>query len=100
MDTVQRMRKKTQEKGALQSNEQRKVTPQTVESKTVVVIEPANPQVVYVPSYNPDRRGSRQGPGRELHQGVDPYDGYYFEGALGAGPRGSAGTLDYVATGP
>jgi hypothetical protein len=53
MDAVQRMRKKAQDTGNLKSTEQQKVETQVVESKSVVVIEQANPQVVYVPTYNP-----------------------------------------------
>ena len=53
MDAVQRMRKKAHEKGSLKTTEQQKVETKVVETKTVIVIEPANPQVIYVPSYNP-----------------------------------------------
>src|SRR4051794_11333518 len=53
MQAIQRMRTKAQSKGTLQSNEQQTVQTQTVESKQVIVIEQANPQVVYVPSYDP-----------------------------------------------
>ena len=53
MDAVQRMRTKAKDAGKLESNEQMKVETQQVESKTVVVIEQASPEVVYVPSYNP-----------------------------------------------
>ena len=53
MAAVQRMRKTAQDKGNLKSNEQMKVETKTVESKQVIVIEQANPQAVYVPSYNP-----------------------------------------------
>ena len=53
MDAVQRMRKKAQGTGALTSNEQQKVETKVVENKTVVVVEPASTQVVYVPSYSP-----------------------------------------------
>src|ERR1700745_3414369 len=53
MDAVQRMRKKAQEKGNLKSNEQMKVETKVIESKQVIVVEQANPQVVYVPSYDP-----------------------------------------------
>src|SRR5882762_8793456 len=53
MDAIQRMRAKAQNKGALQSNQQQKVETQVVESKQVIVIEQSNPQVVYVPSYDP-----------------------------------------------
>lgn len=53
MDAVQRMRKKAQDNGALESNEQQKVETKVVEEKTVIVVEPANPEVIYVPSYSP-----------------------------------------------
>ena len=53
MDAVQRMRKKAQDKGNLQTTEQQKVETKVIENKSVIVIEQANPQVVYVPSYDP-----------------------------------------------
>ncbi|HTB92286.1 MAG TPA: DUF3300 domain-containing protein [Candidatus Sulfotelmatobacter sp.] len=53
MDAVQRMRKKAEGTGNLKSTEQQKVEIKVVESKQVIVIEQANPQVVYVPSYDP-----------------------------------------------
>ncbi len=53
MDAVQRMRKKAQDKGALHTTQQQTVETQEIENKSVVVIEPANPEVVYVPSYEP-----------------------------------------------
>ena len=53
MDAVQRMRKKAQDTGNLKSSEQQKVETKVIESKSVIVIEQANPQVIYVPSYNP-----------------------------------------------
>jgi uncharacterized protein DUF3300 len=54
MDAVQRMRAKAQGKGNLTTNAQQKVETQTVEGgEQVIVIEQANPDVVYVPSYDP-----------------------------------------------
>lgn len=53
MEAVQRMRAKAQEKGTLASNQQQVVETKQVENKQVIVIEQANPQVVYVPSYDP-----------------------------------------------
>jgi hypothetical protein len=54
MDAVQRMRVKAQGKGNLKTNAQQKVETQTVEGgKQVIVVEQANPDVVYVPSYDP-----------------------------------------------
>jgi hypothetical protein len=53
MDAVQRMRKKAQGTGALASNQQQKVETQVVENKTVIVVQPASPDIVYVPAYSP-----------------------------------------------
>src|ERR1700730_6686523 len=53
MDAVQRMRKKAQDKGNLKTTEQQQVETQVIESKSTIVIEQSNPQVIYVPSYDP-----------------------------------------------
>src|SRR5262249_30066269 len=71
MDAIQRLRARAQAEGNLTTNEQQKVIVEPVEAQagqpapqvppgqsapqqqTVIKIEPANPQVVYVPSYNP-----------------------------------------------
>ena len=53
MEAVQRMRKKASDAGNLKSTEQQKVETKVVETKQVIVIEQSNPEVVYVPSYNP-----------------------------------------------
>ncbi len=53
MDAVQRMRMKAKDAGSLVSNEQQKVETKLEEGKTVVVVEQAQPEVVYVPEYNP-----------------------------------------------
>src|SRR5258708_1174529 len=53
MDAVQRMRKKAQDTGNLKSTEQQKVETKVIASKSVIVVEQADPQVVYVPSYDP-----------------------------------------------
>ena len=53
MAAVQRMRQKAQAKGTLQSTSQQTVQTQTVENQKVIVIQPADPQVVYVPTYDP-----------------------------------------------
>jgi hypothetical protein len=55
MEAVQRLRRQAEQAGSLKSNEQQKVvveqaaTPQ----QTIITIQPANPQVIYVPAYNP-----------------------------------------------
>ena len=53
MNAVQRMRKKAQDKGTLKSDDKMSVNTEVAADKNVIVIEQANPQVVYVPSYDP-----------------------------------------------
>ena len=53
MAAVQRMRQKAQDKGTLKSNEQMKVETQSTSGTQVIVIEQSDPQVIYVPSYDP-----------------------------------------------
>jgi hypothetical protein len=53
MDAVQRLRMKAKDTGKLESNDKMKVETKVVEQETVVVIQPASPQVIYVPAYNP-----------------------------------------------
>ncbi|CAG9270927.1 DUF3300 domain-containing protein [Paraburkholderia unamae] len=53
---VQRLRTRAQDSGNLKSNEQQKVVveqPPAQGGQTIVKIEPANPEVIYVPAYNP-----------------------------------------------
>jgi hypothetical protein len=49
MDTVQTLRKKAKEEGNLESSKEQTV----VIEKETIIIQPASPQVVYVPTYNP-----------------------------------------------
>ena len=53
MNAVQRMRARAQADGRLNSNSQQTVTSQTQNGQPVIEIAPANPQVVYVPVYDP-----------------------------------------------
>jgi hypothetical protein len=53
MDAVQRMRHKAQDHGTLESSEHHVVETRVIENESVIVIEQADPEVVYVPSYNP-----------------------------------------------
>jgi len=53
MEAVQRMRQRAQASGNLQSTPQQVVTTEVVQNENVIAIEPASPDVVYVPSYNP-----------------------------------------------
>jgi hypothetical protein len=49
LDSVQRLRKKAEESGNLKTTKEQKV----IVEKETIVIQPSNPEVIYVPSYNP-----------------------------------------------
>jgi len=51
--TAQSLRSKAVAQGTLTDSKEQKVTTEKVESTTVIKIEPTNPEVVYVPTYNP-----------------------------------------------
>jgi len=53
MNAVQRMRAQAKVAGKLNSNAQETVTTETQGDRTAIEIQPANPQVVYVPIYDP-----------------------------------------------
>src|SRR6202790_1653563 len=73
MDAVQVMRQKAEQAGNLKSTPQQTVTTQG----STVVIEPANPEIVYVPAYNPWLAyGGPIGP----WPGWYPYPGIWYGG--------------------
>ena len=78
MDAVQRMRRKAQDKGALHSTQQQTVETKVIENKNVVVVEPANPEVVYVPAYEP---AAVYGPAEYPYPPLYYPPGYYAAGA-------------------
>lgn len=55
MNTVQKLRQAAHKNGSLKSGTQQKVTvePASGSQPSTIIIQPANPQVVYVPTYNP-----------------------------------------------
>ena len=54
MNAVQRMRAQAKAAGKLNSNPQETVTTETQGDQSAIDIQPANPQVVYVPQYDPE----------------------------------------------
>ncbi|HEV2715145.1 MAG TPA: DUF3300 domain-containing protein [Terriglobales bacterium] len=73
MDAVQAMRARAQAAGNLKSNEQVKVETQ----EKIIIIEPADPEVVYVPAYDP---WIVYGAPVVVWPGWYPYPGLYVEG--------------------
>lgn len=85
---VQRLRARAQDSGNLKSNEQQKVVveqPPAQGGQTIVKIEPANPEVIYVPAYNPTVvYGAWSYPAYPPYA-WPPYPAYYPGGALMTG---------------
>jgi Protein of unknown function (DUF3300) len=54
MNAVQRMRAQAMAAGKLHSNEQETVTTEMQGGQPAIEIQPANPEIVYVPYYNPE----------------------------------------------
>jgi hypothetical protein len=75
MDAIQRLRAKAQENGKLATTKQQTVSTAQQEGKEVIVIQPASPETVYVPYYEP-----------QVVYGTWPYPDYppyYFPPASG-----------------
>jgi len=83
MDRVQFLRKKAQEAGNLKTNEQQKVSSTTESNKQVIIIEPAQPQQVYVPAYQPTVYGPWPYPSYPAYYWPPPP--YYYPGAAFVG---------------
>lgn len=53
MDTAQELRAKAQQQGNLKSGQEQRVVTEPSDGKTIIKIESVDPQVIYVPTYNP-----------------------------------------------
>jgi len=53
LDSIQRLRAQAKAAGNLKTTAQQEVKSETQNGQTVIVVQPANPQIVYVPVYNP-----------------------------------------------
>jgi hypothetical protein len=79
--TAQSLRKKAMEQGGLKDSKEQKVITEQVGTTTIIKIEPADPQVVYVPTYNPTVvYGTWPYPAYPPYYYYPP--GYYAGGAL------------------
>ncbi|SKA33778.1 Protein of unknown function [Enhydrobacter aerosaccus] len=90
-DSIQRLRAKAAAAGNLKSTPQQTVTTQGSGSNVQYVIAPANPEVIYVPSYNPS-----------WAYGPWPYPAYppsYFPPAVGALASGFLWGVGFAAAG-
>jgi hypothetical protein len=54
MESVQRLRAQAASVGNLKSSPQQKIETRTVEKQQVIVIQPTDSKVIYVPTYNPE----------------------------------------------
>src|SRR5580658_7824110 len=90
MDAIQRLRTKAQANNKLQSTKQQKVTVQQVQNRQVIAIEPTDPDMVYVPYYDP---GVVYGdwPYADYPPYYGPTPGYSGAGSIAAGIGFGAG---------
>jgi uncharacterized membrane protein YgcG len=73
MSAIQVMRQRAQQAGKLQTDKQEVVSTQG----STIVIEPANPEVVYVPEYDP---WTIYGPPLAMYPGWVPVPGIFYDG--------------------
>jgi hypothetical protein len=82
MDAVQQMRLKADQNGKLASTSQQRVTTSNEDGRPIIDIEPANPQLMYVPYYDP---GSIWGPPLYYPYANWLYPPFYGGGYFGFG---------------
>jgi hypothetical protein len=83
LKTVQALRGKAQTAGTLKSTAEQTVKTETQDGKTVYIIEPAKPDVVYVPTYDPAVvYGGWPYPAYPPYSMYPPYYAYPYGGAL------------------
>jgi hypothetical protein len=88
LDSIQRLRRQAQKAGSLKTTDQQRV----VVEKDTVVIQPANPETVYVPVYNPTEVYGEWPYPSYPPVYIPPPPAYYPPGyALGAGLAFAAG---------
>ena len=92
MDAIQRLRAKADANNKLQSTPQQKVSKRSEGSKQVIVIEPTDPQTVYVPYYDPAVvYGAWPYPAYPPYYWPTPYPGYVAGAAIATGLAFGAG---------
>jgi hypothetical protein len=90
MDAVQALRATARENGELRSNDKQKVeTERTSDGKQAITIEPAQREVVYVPTYNTQYvyrdSGSSGSTGSSAYSDYSGYSGSDYSGSSGSG---------------
>ncbi len=100
-DAVQRLRVRARQAGHLESGPQQTVIVETAGAagapQTIVRIEPANPEVVYVPVYDPAIVYGGWGYAGYPYYYWPPYGAYYPGGAVGSGIAWGIGLAAAVA---
>jgi hypothetical protein len=97
LDAVQRLRKQASELGNLESSKQMKVTTESVNNQDVIVVQPAQPEVVYVPQYNPTTVYTTPAPATTTTQVVTTDDDDDDDDGYSGGEMITAGLLSFGA---
>ncbi len=88
MDAIQRLRQKASDSGALKSTKEQTVSTATEDNQTYIEIQPASPEVVYVPQYNPE---AVWGPPPVYY----PYPDVYYPPVPSTGAIVAAGAISF-----
>ena len=91
MDSVQRLRARAQASKKLETTKEQTVSVKTEQNKQVIVIEPAQPDTVYVPYYNPSVVYGEWPYAAYPPYYFPPAPGYYAGAALATGLAFGAG---------
>jgi Protein of unknown function (DUF3300) len=92
MDAIQRLRSKAQANNKLTSNKQQTVTTQQESGRQVIVIQPTEPDTMYVPYYDPSVvYGAWPYPDYPAYPYYWPAPGYIAAGVIGTGIAFGAG---------
>jgi hypothetical protein len=94
LNSVQRLRAQAKSVGNLKTTPEQEVKTETQNGQTVIVVQPANPQVVYVPQYNPETVYTEPPPPKEDDSGkavAAALVGFALGVALGAAANDSYG---------
>ncbi len=95
-DTIQRLRGEADKAGALQSNEAQRVE----KAGDTIIIQPAQPEVVYVPTYDPVKvYGQESPPAKQYYPDAYADASSSYDAGYAAGRAADASATAYVPSG-
>jgi hypothetical protein len=91
MNAIQRLRARANQNGRLATTPQQLVSTEIEDGQSAIQIQPADPQIIYPPVYNPSYVWGSSGAGDYTNSSYYPQDGYP-QGGYGSGSGFGSGT--------